>query len=318
MPRPVDPQPSTGRWHAIGLIGLLILVVLYGAAGVHAASVAGSGVDVRMYWILGGATLLAGVVAVVGRTIGWQNKRVLLLGWPIASLVLTIVVGSVDSDATRQLPGTITITFVYIGLTCPRWRSLVLAPLGVVAFVVGAGPHPGGLPPTAVTAALMWVIVAEVPAWLIAQLTRQTELAHQIAQTDALTQLLDRSTLGHHLSLHTGASTIVLIDLDNFKQYNDTHGHAAGDELLVTFADALRWSVRQDDVVFRIGGDEFLLMLLGADHSAAEQVVARLRQRWTEVGGQVGFSAGIAAGEPDPLRAADRNMYAVKRATGAA
>lgn len=77
------------------------------------------------------------------------------------------------------------------------------------------------------TAALMWVIVAEVPAWLIAKLTQQTELLHQIAQTDALTQLLDRSTLGHQLSLHTGESTIVLIDLDNFKQYNDTHGHAA-------------------------------------------------------------------------------------------
>ncbi|GAB2999789.1 GGDEF domain-containing protein [Mycobacterium bourgelatii] len=317
MPRPIDPQPSTGRWHAIGLIGFLILVVLYGTVGAHAAYVAGSSVDVRLYWILGGATVLAGAVAVVGRIIGWHNKRVLLLGWPIASLVFTILVGSVDSDATRQLPGTITITFVYIGLTCPRWRSLVLAPLGVVAFVVGTGPHPGGVPPTAVTAALMWVIVAEVPAWLIAKLTQQTELLHQIAQTDALTQLLDRSTLGHQLSLHTGESTIVLIDLDNFKQYNDTHGHAAGDELLVSFADALRWSVRQDDVVFRIGGDEFLLMLLGANHSDAEHVVARLRQRWTEVGGQVGFSAGIAAGEPDPLRAADRNMYAVKRATGA-
>lgn len=302
----------------IGLIGLLILVVLYGAAGAHAAYVTGSGVDVRLYWILGGATVVAVAVAMVGRRIGWQNKRVLLLGWPIASLVLTIVVGSVESGATRQLPGTITITFVYIGLTCRRWRSLALAPLGVVAFVVGTGPHPSGVPPTAVTAALMWVIVAEVPAWLIAQLTRQTELLHQIAQTDALTQLLDRSTLGHQLSLHSGGSTIVLIDLDNFKQYNDMHGHAAGDELLVTFADALRWSVRQDDVVFRIGGDEFLLMLRGADHSDAEQVVARLRQRWTEVGGQVSFSAGIAAGESDPLRAADKNMYAVKRATGAA
>jgi diguanylate cyclase (GGDEF)-like protein len=84
----------------------------------------------------------------------------------------------------------------------------------------------------------------------------------------------------------------------------------------VAFADALRWSVREEDVVFRIGGDEFLLMLVGADRTEPEQVLDRLRHRWAEVGGPVGFSAGIAVGEQDLMRLADEHMYADKRSRG--
>lgn len=76
------------------------------------------------------------------------------------------------------------------------------------------------------------------------------------------------------------------------------------------FADALRWCVGKDDIVFRIGGDEFLLMLVGSDSAAAEQVLVRLRERWAEVGGSV------AAGEQDLMRLADEHMYANKRSCG--
>ena len=149
------------------------------------------------------------------------------------TLVTTLVVGAVEPWATQKLPGTITLTFVYVGLTQPRWRSLVILPLGIVAFVVsGAMVLPEALP-IVVTAAIMWVLVAEVPAWLIAQLEEQGALLRKVAQTDALTQLLDRTTLGAPLSMHASESAVVLIDLDNFKRYNDRHGHEAGDELLV-------------------------------------------------------------------------------------
>jgi diguanylate cyclase (GGDEF)-like protein len=235
---------------------------------------------------------------------------------PMAALVATTLVGTVEPDATRNLPGTITVSFVYVGLTCPRWRSLAVVPFGVVAFIVGGVKVLPGALPTVAAAAIMWVLVAEVPAWLIAQLEKQSALLRKIAQTDALTQLLDRSTLGPQLSRHASASAVVLIDLDHFKRYNDCHGHEAGDQLLVAFADALRWLVRKGDVVFRIGGDEFLLMLVGAGRTDAEQVLDRLRQHWTEVGGSVSFSAGIATGEQDLMRLADEHMYANKRSRG--
>jgi diguanylate cyclase (GGDEF)-like protein len=89
--------------------------------------------------------------------------------------------------------------------------------------------------------------------------------------------------------------------------------HEAGDALLVAFADAIRRSVRREDMAFRIGGDGFLLMLVEADRAQAEQVLDRLRDRWAEAGNPVGFSAGIASGEQDVMRLADEHMYANKR-----
>lgn len=89
--------------------------------------------------------------------------------------------------------------------------------------------------------------------------------------------------------------------------------HEAGDALLVAFADAIRWSVRKEDMAFCIGGDEFLLMLVDADRAQAEQVLDRLRDRWAEAGNPVGFSAGIASGEQDVMRLADDHTYANKR-----
>lgn len=219
-------QPSAGRWHAIGLIAFLWLVGIYSVK----ARLGGAG-DPRLYGLLGGAVLAAVAAALVGRLRGRQESRALLAGWPVASLLLTTVVGAVDPAVTRDFPGTITITFAYIGLTCPRWRSLAFVPLGVAAFVVGGAKALGDGSTSVLLAAAMWVIVAEVPAWLIARLEEQSALLRKVAHTDALTQLLDRSTLGPRLSAHASESAVVVIDLDNFKRYNDTHGHSAGDEL---------------------------------------------------------------------------------------
>lgn len=275
-----------------------------------------AGAGTRLRWLLAGAAVLGGLTLLVGWLLGLRDQRKLLIGWSVASLIVTILAGAIDSHATRDFPGTITIAFAFIGLTCTRWCSLALVPLGVVAFVVGGAKQlPADLPKVVLTA-VMWVLVAEVPAWLIARLEAQGALLKRIAQTDALTQLLDRSTLGPRLSMHARESAVVLLDLDHFKRYNDHHGHEAGDEVLVAFADALRWAVREEDIAFRIGGDEFLLMLIGADRAEAEQVVERLARYWADCGGAVGFSAGIAAGEDDLLRLADQHMYAAKRARG--
>lgn len=284
---------------------------LYAAA----ARYAGGGGDSRLYWPLGGIALSALLVAVLGWRLGWQHRRGLLIGWPVAALMATVLTGLLDPTATHDLPGTITIAFAYLGLTCGRGRSLLLVPLGVAAFVVGGGAN--GVP-TVVVTAIMWVLVAEVPAWLIARLEAQSMLLRQIAQTDALTQLLDRSTLATRLSEHSTDSAVMVIDLDGFKVYNDNYGHADGDRLLVAFADALRWSIRPHDLAFRLGGDEFLVILVGADRDEAAQVLDRLRRRWVLAETPVSFSVGIAAGEQDPIRLADERMYLDKRSRGLA
>lgn len=315
MPWRIDPQPSAERLHAIGLTAFLALLGLYGAAGLHAGI---TGRETALNWLLGVAAVLAAFVALIGRLRGWQGRRGLLIGWPVASLVVILLAGAVEPAATRDFPGTITITFAYLGITGRRWRSLALLPLGAAAFVVAcAKPLPGSAL-AVVLAAIMWVLVAEVPAWLIARLVQQSLLLRDIAQTDPLTQLLNRTTLVDRLSQHAGRCAVVLADLDNFKRYNDRHGHEAGDDVLVAFADALRQSARKDDIVFRIGGDEFLLLLVGADAPEAGRILQGLRRRWAEAGGPVDFSAGIAAGEHDVMRLADKDMYAHKRARGMA
>jgi diguanylate cyclase (GGDEF)-like protein len=310
VPWRTEPRPTTTVWHGIGLTAYLAMLVLYATAG----HFYGAGFSPRFLWVLGGGATVGVVVALIGRWRGWQERRALLFGWPAAALLATVLVGVVAPAATHDLPGIITVTFAYIGLTCSRWRSFAFVPLGVVAFVVGGSKAIPGSLTTVVLAAALWVIIAEVPAWLIAQLEEQSALLRKIAHTDALTQLFDRSTLGPQLSTHASGSAVVLIDLDNFKRYNDTHGHEAGDEVLIAFADAIRWSVRKEDIAFRIGGDEFLLMLVGADRTEAEQALDRLRRRWADSGEPVSFSAGIASGEQDLMRLADQHMYANKRA----
>ncbi len=116
--------------------------------------------------------------------------------------------------------------------------------------------------------------------------------------------------------------TLALLDLDHFKQINDTHGHPVGDKVLKAFAEIMTRSIRQTDQVFRLGGDEFAILLQPADGEAAERVQARIRyhlQNNTElhplhVGASFGFTRwqkGMSA--TDLYVMADQQLYHQKR-----
>jgi diguanylate cyclase (GGDEF)-like protein/PAS domain S-box-containing protein len=108
----------------------------------------------------------------------------------------------------------------------------------------------------------------------------------------------------------------IFIDIDNFKQYNDQYGHQRGDEVLVKLARFLLRYVRAEEAVVRIGGDEFVVMLKGADASQTSAVAERLRSAALE-GAPVPFSLGWASREPGEtlprmLDRADRSLLAVR------
>jgi diguanylate cyclase (GGDEF)-like protein len=114
----------------------------------------------------------------------------------------------------------------------------------------------------------------------------------------------------------------VLIDLDHFKVINDTLGHAEGDRVLAASAERLRTVVRADDVVGRMGGEEFVLILPGADAEVAEDCAERARAALGELtvrGLPLGASAGVAAAPEDGIEAAvllesaDAALYRAKR-----
>ncbi len=165
--------------------------------------------------------------------------------------------------------------------------------------------------------------------------SREAELQH-LALHDPLTGLANRTLFADRLRHSLGRTQrtdaglgVLLVDLDDFKEVNDVHGHAAGDGLLMTVADRLRECVRAEDTVARLGGDEFAI-LLDRQSEAADEVARRVLAALTtpvQLDGptvQVSASVGItvtlsSAGDVetrarDALREADIAMYAAKAA----
>ena len=108
----------------------------------------------------------------------------------------------------------------------------------------------------------------------------------------------------------------IFVDIDHFKQYNDEFGHQAGDRILVRMARFLMRHVRAEEAVVRVGGDEFVVILVDADESQADGVVERLRQSG-ERSAPVPFSLGWAARRPNEsltrmIDRADHRLLAVR------
>ncbi len=163
---------------------------------------------------------------------------------------------------------------------------------------------------------------------------REERLLREQALRDPLTELSNRRAFFNDadrwLEKHAFADrpfAVALFDLDHFKQVNDLHGHAAGDEMLMIFADVLRENTRKGDYVARLGGEEFAIFLPDTDIRTLETVADRLRADFAEKtvrksGGvlHVTVSAGIAAGRSgvngleQTLATADHGLYAAKRA----
>ena len=118
------------------------------------------------------------------------------------------------------------------------------------------------------------------------------------------------------------ALTLVLFDLNSFKQINDRFGHASGDLVLKEFADRLTKAVREADVAARLGGDEFMLILTECDSSRVQSVLQRLNTIEIDLAGQripIEFSVGWQEYQKDQslqdlMREADKALYSHKQA----
>ncbi|MCW3029171.1 MAG: Diguanylate cyclase protein, partial [Solirubrobacterales bacterium] len=153
---------------------------------------------------------------------------------------------------------------------------------------------------------------------------RRYHVTKRQADCDPLTGLLN------HRSFHdavdralrerdgAGSTYVVLLDLDNFKRINDEDGHRGGDRLLRAAAAALGDACRRGDLAFRVGGDEFALLLAGLDEGAAAAVARRTCAAITALDPRLGASAGWVALRQDStkdslLEQADQRLYAAKR-----
>jgi diguanylate cyclase (GGDEF)-like protein len=150
-----------------------------------------------------------------------------------------------------------------------------------------------------------------------------------LAMRDPLTNVLNARAFSNELAQELGRNrrygrplALIYLDLDDFKKVNDAHGHATGDAVLRLVADAMRGAVRQADVVGRLGGDEFGVLMPETDgavaHAAANRLVSGIRTvfRGTpSVTASIGVVAvsGTEAGSDELLRKADQAMYEAKR-----
>jgi diguanylate cyclase (GGDEF)-like protein len=157
----------------------------------------------------------------------------------------------------------------------------------------------------------------------------RAEEFQRLALVDPLTGLYNRRVAKERLEAEASRSqrsghalTVVSLDLDKFKQINDTYGHPVGDQVLKEFATRLSSAIRLSDFAARMGGDEFLLVLPECSTSQVGILLARLRPMQIEHGGQIipiCFSAGWVGYEQDEttaqfLERSDRTLYAEKRA----
>jgi diguanylate cyclase (GGDEF)-like protein len=275
------------------------------------------------------APALIAVILPVGYAIGFSDYA-FRVGW--ANGLLTVQMAMVTASLWRA-------PAVPVG----RWRWLLVlslvAQMIVTAWrgVLGAfftASYPNFLAPHPVNIAFAIIgnstMILSVVAILLAHRDEAARELERLATLDGLTGVFNRRAwlANAHtemaVSLRYGHPVaVVMIDLDHFKQINDTRGHDAGDRALQFVAEALRSAVRVGDVVGRYGGEEFCVLMNHADLTAAHGFDQRLRESLAdaaqrELGFDLSFSAGIAmrSSPVDTLEAmikrADATLYAAK------
>ncbi|HEX3909192.1 MAG TPA: diguanylate cyclase [Solirubrobacteraceae bacterium] len=218
-------------------------------------------------------------------------------------------------------------------MVAARFRpQVVIAALGLaIAIVLAAtfGTHPQWTlqdpAPLLATLALLVGVVSIVWALQAAELHHRDE-----AIIDPLTGLLNRhaliprfAELSHQARLTRQPVCLLLCDIDNFKAINDEHGHGRGDAVLCDTAYALRKRLHSFELVYRLGGEEFLVVLPGADVEVGREVAERLRHAVehacpagvaTTVSIGVSAASGQHAEYESLFKAADEALYAAKHA----
>jgi diguanylate cyclase (GGDEF)-like protein len=211
------------------------------------------------------------------------------------------------------------------------WGIVFALATAVLRFAVGLEQLP---PETALTFRALnevaYLAVVGLGITGLSQLRHTQEQLELLATHDSLTNVLNARAFAAELAQELGRNrrygrplALIYLDLDDFKKVNDAHGHATGDAVLRLVADAMRSAVRGADLVGRLGGDEFGVLMPETDgavaHAAATRLGTGIRTvfRGTpSVTASIGVVAvaGTEAGSDELLRKADHAMYEAKRA----
>lgn len=317
----------------VGLVAVLValllvprdrrpVLVLFAAAGA-AATIGDSLYALEVIGVRTAATELA--------PLGWMGTYVLLAVGAQHPSAATL---GADRSPVDVLPPPRRILWLWAVAVAAT--AAVVTPTLLPDATAWSGDSRRDLVAALVAAVIMGTLVvarSAVTATALAHtLTERRQLERQLihqAEHDALTGLANRRRFAEQAAVRAGrpGTGVIFLDLDGFKDINDEHGHAAGDELLRIVAARLEGALRGGALLARLGGDEFAVLLDETDQRSAEVVADRLVAAIAEpigLGGtvgqvRVGASVGVAiASADDPagrdlVHDADIAMYAVKR-----
>jgi len=219
---------------------------------------------------------------------------------------------------------------VTLGVRFEPWGMAVGTAYILVLFLISTV----AVDPAAAAENSQWVVAGAaliLSTTILSGALVESDRAHRRSSTlDPLTGLLNRNALEQRLAELDGAGTakglshaLLLCDVDHFKRVNDQLGHATGDAVLQEIAYTMRSVLRAGDSIYRVGGEEILVVLPGAKREDAVAVAERLRQavrRRQLVGVSVTISVGVAVSRPsgidteDLVARADEALYAAKAA----
>src|SRR3954453_3106899 len=226
----------------------------------------------------------------------WREPFFLL--WSTTNIVLTTVVVAADGGSTSPLALLFFVPVVFAALSYPLASVIAIGALDYVAYVaVGvAGEQPD--PQYVGFFAFSLACVAALCGCQAQDQARCPAALSRVSRADPLTGCLNRRGFEERFDAELSRASrtgrplgLVMLDLDHFKDINDTRGHAAGDDVLRWAVDVMRDVVRPMDVVGRIGGDEFAIAVPGAGPDDSGAVAKRLADA---LAGRAPTSTGVA------------------------
>jgi diguanylate cyclase (GGDEF)-like protein len=251
----------------------------------------------------------------------WREPFFLL--WSVTQIAFTTVVVSVDGGSTSPLALLFFVPVVFAALSYPLVSVVAIAALDYVAYVaVGvAGSQPD--PEYVGFFALCLGCTAALCGWHARNQEHRREALARVSRADPLTGCLNRRGFEERFDAELSRALrngrpfgLISVDLDHFKEVNDTRGHAAGDELLRWAVEVMSDTVRPVDSLGRVGGDEFSVLVSGAGPDDTAVIAGRIRQALaTRAPASVGVACFPTDGaDQDELqRSADLKLYAGKR-----
>jgi diguanylate cyclase len=311
-----------------GGVDLVYLVVFFalGMPVMALLNLVSVGMYAAAWWLLGRRRNLPAVLLMWTEVMVHAGLCTVLLGWASGAhyfllvFIAAVAVSRTPSHATAAL---VFLLLAYLGLDAATQVIPVRYPLSDTA-----------------TTALRWLSISVVflmfgytGRYYVQRVAEAEARLRELATTDAMSGLWNRR---HFQALAEGelararrqgsALSVVLADIDHFKQVNDRHGHEAGDHVIRHVSKTMREQLRAGDLIGRWGGEEFILLLPGCDAAGATQLCERMRQHVArspcDIGGQqipVTVSFGVMPlplDEPFELavRHADGALYQAKRA----